>query len=95
MSFRNLCHHFAVFLQYFFSWLKGALFLTEFNISSYIKILLSGITQYHQGPLGILILGFLGEREDVNVTVNDKKVSRLVNRKDDVDDALKMASTRP
>lgn len=95
MSFRNLCHHFAVFLQYFFSWLKGALFLTEFNISSYIKILLSGITQYHQGPLGILILGFLGEREDVNITVNDKKVSRLVNRKDDVDDALKMASTRP
>ena len=69
--------------------------MTEFNISSYIKILLSGITQYHQGPLGILILGFLGEREDVNVTVNDKKVSRLVNRKDDVDDALKMASTRP
>ncbi|MGJ0751441.1 ABC-three component system protein [Enterococcus durans] len=40
-------------------------------------------------------MGFLGEREDVNVTVNDKKVSRLVNRKDDVDDALKMASTRP
>lgn len=52
------------------------------------------ITQYRQGPLGILLLGFLGNRDDVNVNVDNKKVSRLVNRKDDVDDALKMASAR-
>ena len=41
-----------------------------------------------------LILKFFGYREDVKVTVNDKKVSRLVNRKAGIDDALKEASTK-
>ncbi|GFH40264.1 ABC-three component system protein [Lactococcus insecticola] len=68
--------------------------MLEFNISSYIQILLSNVIQYRQGPLGILILGFLGDREEVNVTIDDKKVSNLVKRKNDVEDALKMASAR-
>ena len=56
---------------------------------------MSGLSSYkgRQGPLGILLLESLGLLDNVQVSFNDKKISNLVNRKKEVDEAVVSAST--
>lgn len=66
-----------------------------YNISSYIRILMSGLSSYknRQGPLGIMLLESIGQLEKVQVAFNDAKISRLMKQNADVDEAVTFAST--
>ncbi|WP_165620521.1 ABC-three component system protein [Streptococcus equi] len=66
--------------------------MQEFNISSFLKLLHPSIPTLAQGSLGILVLNSIATRDDVLVNIDDKKVSRLINRKIEIDEAIKTAS---
>ena len=78
----------------FFLTAEGETHLQVFNISSFLKILHLTIPSLAQGPLGILVLNAIATREDVQLHINDKKVSNLINRKSEVDDPIKNASAQ-
>ncbi|HFI0076864.1 TPA: ABC-three component system protein [Streptococcus suis] len=68
--------------------------MQEYNISSFLKILHSGVPSLTQGPLGILVFESIASRDDVQVTIGDKKVSNLIQRKDDVPNPIQVSSTK-
>ena len=68
----------------------------DFNLSFYIKTLQKGLVQHNkQLDAACLLLDPIATREDVNVILLDKKISNIVNRKTDIDDAIKAASAKP
>ncbi|HFH9952943.1 TPA: ABC-three component system protein [Streptococcus suis] len=66
--------------------------MQEFNFSSYIKILLPGMTTLKQGPLGITLLEPLSNLNGIQTSIDDRKITRLVQRKIEVDNAFIQAS---
>ena len=66
--------------------------MQEFNFSSYIKLLLPGMTTLKQGPLGITLLEPLSNFNGTTTSIDDRKITRLVQRKIEVDNAFIQAS---
>ena len=66
--------------------------MQEFNFSSYIKILLPGMITLKQGPLGITLLEPLSNLNGIPTSLDDRKITRLVQRKIEVDNAIIQAS---
>lgn len=66
--------------------------MQEFNFSSYLKLLLPGMTTLKQGPLGISLLEPLSNFNGITTSIDDRKITRLVQRKIEVDSAFIQAS---
>lgn len=66
--------------------------MQEFNFSSYLKLLLPGMTTLKQGPLGITLLEPLSNLNGITTSIDDRKITRLVQRKIEVDSAFIQAS---
>ncbi|WP_105141000.1 ABC-three component system protein [Streptococcus suis] len=66
--------------------------MQEFNFSSYLKLMLPGMTTLKQGPLGITLLEPLSNLNGITTSIDDRKITRLVQRKIEVDSAFIQAS---